>query len=380
MRSRRDCLTHAVIVVCAVALALVFAGCQSQQPRGDFVIGSILPLTGDGASYGKEIKNGIDLAVEQENREGGVDNRKIVVRYEDSAGDPKQAVSAMQKLMSQSRPEAVIGDAFSSPALAIAPIANRDKIVMISPTASSPKLSGAGPYFFRNWPSDEAEATAMAEFAVKRRDLRRFAILYSTSAYGVGLKDVFAQKIPELGATVVAQEAFREGDVDFRAQLTKIKGQRPDAVYITGYWKEFANILKQARELGLSSQFLSCGTFHEPKLLQIAGNAAEGVVFVQPMYDPASAAPAVSEFVSAFKSRFGIEPGLYAAHGYDATRILIEAARSAEGRSVTLRDAVAQTKGFVGVTGNTSFNGKGDVVKGSRIMAVSGGRFVDVKD
>ena len=108
------------------------------------MIGSILPLTGDGASYGKEIKNGIDLAVEQENERGGVSGRKIAVRYEDSAGDPKQAVSAMQKILAQYRPQSIIGDAFSSPALAIAPIANREKIVMISPTASSPKLTPPG--------------------------------------------------------------------------------------------------------------------------------------------------------------------------------------------------------------------------------------------
>ncbi|MBN1460253.1 MAG: ABC transporter substrate-binding protein [Armatimonadetes bacterium] len=377
------------IVLAFLGVLFLGGGCKrDQEPtttspatggQGEIVIGSILPLTGDGAAYGIEIKNGIDLAVEQTNAQGGIGGTKLRVIYEDSQGDAKNAVSAFRKLTSQHKVPVVIGDSFSGPTLAIAPIAQREKVVLFSPTASSPKLSSAGPYFFRNWPSDTAEASVVAELAIQKLGKKRCAVLYSNSEYGIGLRDVFIRRVQELGGEIIRQEAFREKDTDFRTQLQNIKSVNPDALYMTGYYQEFAQILKQAKELGLQTQFLSCGTFHEPQVISLSGGAAEGVIFVQPYYDPHSDAQHVREFVNRFEAKFGIAPGLYAAHGYDAAEIVakaIEGAASFTGSA--LADELHQTKDYLGVTGPTTFTAQGDVVKPCRVMTVRNGQFVDL--
>jgi branched-chain amino acid transport system substrate-binding protein len=375
-------------VLFIVSLALPWiAGCGKRENTAansaageETVIGSLLPLTGDGAAYGVEIKNGIDLAVEQANAAGGVNGRKIRVVYEDTKGDPTTAVSAFQSVLARYRVPAVIGAAFSGETLAIVPIATREKVVVLSPTASSPKLSGSSPYFFRVWPSDNAEASVMAEFAVNKLGKKRLAVIYSNSDYGVGLRNAFVAKARQLGADIVQQEAFNEKDTDFRAQLQNIKAQNPDAVYMTGYYQEFAQILKQAKELGIAAQFLSCGTFHEPQVISLAGGAAQGVIFTQPYYDPESKDVLVQKFVQQFKAKFGITPGLYAAHGYDAARVLIrvlQTAKSLDGQSI--RETISSIKDFPGITGVTTFVAGGDVVKPYRIMTVRKGTFSAVE-
>jgi branched-chain amino acid transport system substrate-binding protein len=372
----------------AAALAffasLLVLGCgDSSAPARDpsartVIAGSILPLTGDGAAYGVEIRHGIELAVEHINETGGLGGPRFQLTYEDSRGDPTTAVSALQSLRLRNSVAAVIGDSFSGATLALVPVIDRDKIVLLSPTASSPKLTAASPFFFRVWPSDTAEATKMADFALATLSKSAFAVLYSNSEYGVGLRNAFVERVTRGGARLVADEAFREKDTDFRTQLQKIKSRRPDAVYITGYYQEFALILKQARELALRTQFLSCGTFHEPQVIPLAAGGAEGVIFVQPYYDPASTDPRVVQFVTAFRQRNGSDPGLYAAHGYDAALVLAEAMRKASGdlSADSIRRQLEGIRDFPGVTGKTTFEPGGDVKKEYRLMTVRDGRFV----
>jgi len=341
------------------------------------VIGSLLPLTGDGAAYGVEIRNGIDLAVDKINTTGGLQGRKLSVSYEDTKGDPTTAVSAIQSLLARQRVPTIIGDSFSGSTLALIPVIERERVVLLSPTASSPKLTGASAFFFRNWPSDSIEATVMAAVATSRLGRKSFGVLYSNSEYGVGLKNAFVKKVRYLGGTVIGEEAFREKDTDFRTQLQNLNAKKPDAIYLTGYYQEFALILKQAKELGVRAQFLSYGTFHEPQVLSLSRGAAEGVVFVQPFYDPDSPEPIVAEFVAAFKKKYQTAPGLYAAHGYDAGLLLGEAMRTAANTPTAerIRDALLAIKDFPGVTGSTTFDSKGDVKKPSRIMTVRDGKF-----
>ena len=285
-------------------------------------IGVVLPLTGDGAAYGKKEKNGIELAIQETNKALRDQNIEIIPVYEDSQGVPAPAVAALTKLIDIDKIVAVIGGAFSSPTLAMVPIADKKKIVVLSPSASSPKLSGSSRFFFRVWPSDTAEGAVMAEVAITQLQLKKIAILYGNNDYGMGLKDVFVQKVKQQGVQIATIESYNEGDSDFRSQLTKIKSMDVDGIYMPGYYKEFAKILKQAKELGVDAQFMSCGTFHEPEILQIAGNAAEGVVFVQPYFDRNSEDPITKNFVASYEKQFGIEAGVYAAHGYDAAKIL----------------------------------------------------------
>ena len=338
-------------------------------------IGVVLPLTGDGAAYGKKEKNGIELAIQETNQALRDRNLEIIPVYEDSQGVPAPAVAAFTKLIDIDKVVALIGGAFSSPTLAMVPIADKKKIVVLSPSASSPKLSGSSKYFFRVWPSDTAEGSVMAEVAITRLQLKKIAILYGNNDYGLGLKDVFAQKIKEQGGQIATIESYNEGDSDFRSQLTKIKSMDVDGIYMPGYYKEFAKILKQAKELGVDVQFMSCGTFHEPEILQIAGNAAEGVVFVQPYFDRNSEDPITKNFVTSYETQFGVEAGVYAAHGYDAAKILGKIIIDGNQDSPSIHIALLEIRDFPGVTGKTTFIEGGDVVKQSRVMTVRHGDF-----
>lgn len=338
-------------------------------------IGVVLPLTGDGAAYGKKEKNGIELAIQETNQALRDRNLEIIPVYEDSQGVPAPAVAAFTKLIDIDKVVALIGGAFSSSTLAMVPIADKKKIVVLSPSASSPKLSGSSKFFFRVWPSDTAEGAVMAEVAIARLQLKKIAILYGNNDYGLGLKDVFAQKIKEQGGQIATIESYNEGDSDFRSQLTKIKSMDVDAIYMPGYYKEFAKILKQAKELGVDAQFMSCGTFHEPEILQIAGNAAEGVVFVQPYFDRNSEAPVTKNFVASYEKQFGLEAGVYAAHGYDAAKILGEVIIDGNQDSPSIQIALLGIRDFPGVTGKTTFIEGGDVVKTYRVMKVHNNKF-----
>lgn len=378
MKRFMNLITLRKLLVLGLLLSLSFAfGCSKKKARTrEIKIGVVLPLTGGGGAYGQKEKNGIELAIEQANANGGIDGRKIVAIYEDSKGEPAPAVSGLQKLINVEKVKVVIGGAFSSPTLAMVPIAHKKKVVIMSPTASSPKLSGSSPFFFRVWPSDTSEGAKMAEVAIQRLKLNSFAVIYGNNDYALGLKDVFAAKVKDMGKKVLGVEVYNEGDSDFRTQLTRIKEKTPDGIYMAGYYKEFANILKQAKELGIKSQFLSCGTFHEPEVLKLAGGAAEGVVFVQPYFDRNSADPVTKAFVTAYEKRFNIEAGVYAAHGYDAARVVLEVMKHGKTSAEELRKGLLELKNFPGVTGKTTFVEGGDVIKPSRVMKVEKGKFV----
>ena len=364
------------IIVVIVALATIIPLSCKKEPE-TIKIGVVLPLTGDGAAYGQKEKEGVELAIDEINNSGGINGVKLTGKYEDSQGAPGPAVSATQKLITQDKVKIIIGDAFSSPTLAMVPITDKNKIILMSPSASSPKLSGASQYFFRIWPSDIAEGSQMAEIAMGRMKLRSFATLTGNNEYAQGLRGVFETTVTKNGGKILVSEIYNEGDKDFRSQLTKIKSASPDAIYLAGYYKEFALILKQAREIGIKSQFLSCGTFHEPEIIKIAGKAAEGVVFVQPYFDRKSPDPAIQKFVLNYEKKFNSEAGVYAAHSYDAMMTLGEAMKIGYKNTDMIRDNLLKLKDYSGATGKITFITGGDVIKTARVMTVKNGQFSD---
>jgi len=370
--TRKVWIGVAVIAAIVAALVAVFV---ANYPKNEVPIGAILPLTGDGAKYGEEAQRAIELAVAEVNSAGGIGGRNVVVIYEDDQGMAKNAVAALKKLSSVDKVPVAIGPMYSSTALAAAPVAEAEKVVLFSPSASSPEYTDAGDYAFRNWPSDVYEGGEMAEFAFDQIGLRRVGILTVSLDYGIGLASVFTRTFEEFGGQVPIQEKYVQGATDFRTQLTKLKGANLDAIYLPGYYNEVAVILKQARELDLQVRCLSCVGFDNPKSLEIAGNAAEGVVFARPAYDTRSSDPRVVEFVQAFERAHGIEPGTYAAHAYDAAHIILQVMSQGAANASDIKAALYEVRDFPGVSGNTSFDKHGDVVKPILIMSVRNGEF-----
>jgi len=356
---------------CLVALLSVSACGDSGSQTIE--IGAILPLTGDGAKYGEEARNGINLALDE------IAKGKLRVIYEDDLGTAAGAVNAFNKLTATNKVSAIIGPMYSSTALAVAPLAERKQVVVLSPSASSPALTTAGDFFFRNWPSDVFEGGEMARYARKNLGLERVAILAVNLDYGVGLTNVFRKTFEQEGGTVTTVESYDQGATDFRTQLTKIAATNPQAVYLPGYYAEIGLALRQARELGLRTRFLSSVGFDNPKVLEIAGNAADGVIFARPYYDPDSSDPVVKNFVANFSKKYGSAPGVYAAHAYDALRIMYKAIESGGTTAEGIKRALYQIRDFPGVTGSTTFDNNGDVIKPIQIMKVENGAFKHVR-
>lgn len=350
------------------AFVLSFPGCAKKEPR-EIRIGAILPLTGDGAKYGEEAKNGIDLALEE------LKDQKISVFYEDDQGTSNGAVNAFNKLITGNKVPVIIGPMFSSTALSIAPLGERNGVVIFSPSASSPELTNAGDYFFRNWPSDVYEGGDMGQFAFDILKLRRVAILSVNLDYGVGLTNVFKKAFESLGGRVLTVEHYDQGATDFRTQLSKIKSLSPEGLYLPGYYAEIGLILRQAKELRVKTKFLSGVGFDNPKVLEIARDAAEGVIFARPYYDPESRDPKVKSFVEHFTRKYVKPPGIYAAHAYDALNIVVDAIRMGGYNTESIKNNLYRLKGFPGVSGITSFDGNGDVEKAIQLMKVQGGKF-----
>ncbi len=359
----------------AVALAVLV---MTNRPRGnpqEITIGAILPLTGEGAAYGEAAKRGMDLAVQQANSEGGIDGRTIRLVYEDSQGEPKSGVAAFQKLITVDRVPAVLGDLLSSVTLSVAPIANRREVVLLSPASSSPKLTDAGKYVFRNCPSDVYEGTVMADCAFNTLGYRRVAILRINNEYGVGIGGVFSRSFTERGGTILAEESYAADATDIRTQITKIASQNPQAVYLLGH-KQLGYILRQARELGFKTQFLSTVTFEDPEILKLAGDAAEGVIYSASKFSPDSEDAVIQRFANAYESKYQSEPNIFAGLSYDAVRILFIAMRDGGTESNKIRDALHRVESYPGVAGETTIDSNGDAVLTPVLKTVRAGEFV----
>lgn len=341
-------------------------------------IGTLGPYTGNTATYGLSTKNGIEVAVDEFNKNGGIKGKKIELVSEDTRGDQTEAANAVTKLIDQNKVHAIIGGVLSSETLTAGPLSNDAGIVMISSSSTATGVPEIGDYVYRNCLSDEVQAIQLAEYAVKELGLKKFAVMFTNNDYGKSLEGAFVDKAKEL-AEVVTVETYNDGESDFRAQLTKIKNCKPDAIYIAGYYTEAAKIAQQAKDQGLDVQILGADGFYSPKLIELGGDSIEGAVFTAGFFseDPAEH---VQYFVKAYKEKFNAEPDMFAAQAYDAAKILftaLENAKSLEGPDI--KAAMDAIKDFPGVTGKTSFTNIGDAIKDIIILKVEGGKFVKVR-
>jgi branched-chain amino acid transport system substrate-binding protein len=341
-------------------------------------IGAILPLTGDAALYGNNAKEGIDLAVEKVNTQGGVLNRKIIVVYEDSKADPKTGVAAFQKLMDFDKVQSVIGCVSSSVTLALAPLAEKNSIVVLSPAATSPKLSGAGKYIFRNWTSDTYEANVIADYAINTLKITRLGILYLNNDYGIGLVKAIENEFIKKDKKVLITESFAQNQKDFRISLTKIKNLKIDALYIISYPEETINILRQIKELNFDAILLATSAFQDEMIIKNAGKTAEKVIFPYPVI-PDTTSTIVADFKESFENKYHKKPGIVADTGFDALIMIITAIKNEKNfTGPSIQKGLMNLRNFPGASGYMSFDEKGDIKKEIKIKTVKNGSFVEL--
>ena len=341
-------------------------------------IGEYASLTGKEAAFGQSSHKGTLLAIEEINAAGGVLGQKLDLITEDDQSEPGEPSTAVRKLIARDKVVAILGEVASSRSLEAAPVCEASRIPMISPSSTNPKVTQIGRYIFRVCFIDPVQGTVLAKFARNTLHSRRVALLTSvSSAYSVGLARFFKERFTADGGEIAIEEKYSEGDKDFHAQLTAIKAANVDAIFVPGYYTEAALICKQAHALGILGVPIFGGDGWEaPELIQIGGADVEGCYF-STHYSSQMPSPRVQDFVKKFKARFGGEiPDAMAALGYDSAMLLADAIkRAGSTRNTKIRDALAATKNFPGVTGRTSIDSQRNATKSAVIITIKDGKF-----
>jgi len=365
-----------VVILIIAALAILLVVTQTKREPEEIKIGILYSQTGSLAPYGEKALRGIRIAIDEINQKGGIDGKKIRIIVEDAKSNPKDSVSAFQKLVTVDKVPVIIGPIASSLALACAPLANQKKVVLFSTGASALDYTSPNDFTFRNWPTAKLLAQRIADIAYSIMGLRKIAILYINNDMGISYKLAFINRFEELGGKIVAIQSFEQDDRDMRTQLAKIKIFTPEAIYLLGHAFEIAQALKQIREIGIKAQILSNIGIEDPKVIEIAGEAANGVIYTTSSYNPKEHNPRIRNYEEEYLRRYGEHSDAFAATAYDAVYIIKEAIEKGGYSSKGIKEALFKIKNFPGITGITSFDENGDVIKEVAIKKIKGREFI----
>lgn len=342
-------------------LMLIGCGGGSKSGRPPYTIGVLVPLTGGAASYGKNASRGAQLALKDFRT--AIHSIEPSLQIEDSGGQPATGTKAALKLLDRDKAVALMCDVTSGVALAVLPIVNEKHIPTISPGASTPNLAVPGDYFFRTWPSDTLEASAMAKFMTAKQ-IKDLAVLRINNEYGLAMEKAFRTAMTKLGTSdgILISESFEQGSREMRLQLLKIKNSKARAIYFIGFPEAAIVMGRGYAEAGLKLPVYATSAFEDPQIPSSTGSALDGTVFTKPVFS----SPRTAQFQKAFKQEFGDLPGLTADTAYDAMSLMLRALDTIQTRDggvsgQAVRDYLAQTKGFGGVSGTISFDENGDV-------------------
>lgn len=360
-----------VIIVLALAFSCSRPGEDNTTPdRTTIEIGYFGDLTGPTFNFGQSAINGVLMAASEVNQSGGINGRKIDIVIEDDKGSPEEAARLTAKLIDQDKVVAIIAGGTSGNSRAAAPKAQASHIPFISPSSTDPAVTQTGNYIFRACFVDTFQGEVMASFAINTLKAKKAAILTDfNSTYSKGLTDYFKLSFGRLGGTIVSEQTYTQGDADFKGQLSTIRSAEPDVIYIPGYYGEVALIAKQARMIGLTQPLLGGDGWDAPELWQLGGDALNGA-YISTHYSADNPSPEIQQFVEQYKQRYGnLLPDAHAALAYDAARLLFAAiARTGSTEGDKLRDALADTKNFNGVTGVISMDANRNAVKPAVVL------------
>lgn len=377
------------VVLAFSAIAAVLGACGDSAKNGEqgsksgadnkapITIGMVASLTGGGARFGQSQQEGVQLAIDEINQTGGIKGRRVELVAEDTKTQTSTAVTAFVQV-TEKHPEmlALIGSSASLDVPAYLDRVDPTGIPHLLPVAVLPAITEKGSkWTFRTALNDKIAAAKMAEFAVNRLQAKKIALLIEDSAFGeTGL--IFGAEIERLGVKPLTTERLKRGDLDVRPQLTKIRSLGATHIQFWGYYAEYALVAKQMRELGYDLQLMGNQAPVNDKTIELAGKAIEGALNVC-LFVPTAKSPRIQDFVSRFQKRYNTLPDTWAAQAYDGMQLLAKAIESSDGTRQGVRDAIAATKDFEGITGVINFLPSGDAAfRGTSVVQVVDGRFV----
>lgn len=363
----------------ALAMLGAFSGCSNTGDGGSasggsdsdtIRIGGLAPLTGDAASYGVAVNNAIQMAVEDINANGGIDGKQIKYIYYDEKGDTTEATNAYNKLVQDDKVVAIIGDVTTKPTLAVAQTSQQDNIPIITATATAAEVTLTGPNIFRACFTDPFQGELMASYASEKLGATKVAVLSDMADdYSSGIAEAFVAKAEELGMQVVADEKYQDGDVDFKSQLTNIKGQNPDVLFLPVYYEDLRLISAQAKEVGVTAQLCGADGWDSVLTDNFDSSVLNGGVFCS-QYSTESTDERVQNFISAYKEKYEMDPNMFAVLAYDATNMMAQAISDAGSTdSQAIIDAMAALE-YDGLTGHMTFDEDRNPKKSAVIVSI----------
>lgn len=369
-------------VLASVMAVTLLAGCSgnggSSSSSGDTIkIGAIGPLSGAASTYGISVKEGAQLLEKEVNAAGGINGKKIQFIFEDDQADPNSAMQAFNKLVDSEKVSAILGPVTSGATLAVAPNATAKQIPMITPTATEPTITKqGGDFMFRGCFVDSFQGEVLAKYATEKLGKKTAAVLYNSgSDYSKGIADSFKAKFEAAGGTIGEFLTYNDKDTDFKAQLTKIKSLNPDIIVLPDYYNVVGLIAKQARDMGITSQFLGGDGWESEELTKIGKDAVNGALYINHYYSGDTDA-AVKTFVDSYKKEYNKEPDAFAALSYDTSKILVKAIEKAGKTDGTaIKDALASME-MNSVTGNIKFGSDRSAIKSAAIIKIDGDKKV----
>jgi len=381
-----------------VVVALALAGCGGSS-TDELVIGEYGSLTGGDATFGQSTKAGVEVAMDElmAGKQGKIGGMSVRVVVEDDQGRPEEAASVVQKLINQDRVIAVVGEVASSRSLAGGPICQQNGVPMISPSSTNPGVTQIGDYIFRMCYLDDFQGQVMARFTAQSLGLKRVAMLKDIkNDYSVALAQFFTDEFKKNGGTILIEQSYQSGDPDFRAALTAIKAQKPQAIILPGYYTEAGLIGRQARELGLTMPIIGGDGWESEKLIEIGGEAMNDCYYAN-HWSLDQANPKLQSFLAAYRAKFNGDPDAIGGLAYDAATVLFQCleklatddpatfkglgsskAGTEERKAATrkLRDLIAATANYEGATGTITLDENRNPKKPIVVIAVKGGKKV----
>jgi branched-chain amino acid transport system substrate-binding protein len=370
-----------VLLIGMVLTLMMIFGLTTSATAGSIRIGVASPFTGENAAFGDNVKAGINLKLKEINDAGGINGQKVEIVWGDDLCQPKDAGTVGSKFATDKSIVAVIGHLCSSATLAAVPIYVRAGLPSISPTSTNATIGDVGKgWFFRNCYTDDFQGQYLASYVVpKLLGKHKVAIFYENNDYAIGLKDSFVEGAKQSGVTVTGAEAYVTGATDFTPQLTKLLQDKPEAIFMCGYYGEAALIAGQSRKLGFDGPLFGADGIDNEDYIKLGGKAADNTYCTVPFL-AASAGPAGKDFAKRFKEAYGRDVDWMSANSYDCLGILAQVIAKTGPDRKKIRDGLAQfnseDNGYEGITGLTYFDEKGDCSKPAFVKKVEDGKFV----
>jgi len=355
-----------------VVLVVATLGCAKEK---SIQIGAVLPMSGGAQVYGQSIQKGVELAFEK--LVASDSEFQYSLSVVDSGSDPEQGADLVKQLFGDGA-MAVIGGVTTAEALQSVAIADEYDRVLLSPSASTPQLTGISKYFYRVFVSDAREGTTMANFATQKLKMSSAVILAKEDAYAQGNQEVFETNFIRQGGEVLEKILFPAVGGDFSGLIARVMTLQPDGVYLAAYAEEISEMIRELRQQKYGGYILSTAAFASPEIIEQVGQPAEGVFLTQAGFDTESEDPLIKDFVESYRTKYGLTPDLYAAHGYDSVMVLSAGIDQSGGDFASeLWSGLRALRDYQGVTGTLQFDERGDVQKFPRVYVVNEGRLVD---